>query len=134
MKPALKAIWYSFVDMWLYVKRILAVDSYIKFDTIPGYLVVYMRHYGHGREKTIRIAVGNFDAAINYIDRQPFGHPVVFREKDNWVMVPNFFVVELRSQLIQARHALERSRNSTEVSGVVTVEPAVNTRSSKSLN
>lgn len=96
--------------------------SGLSFDTRPGALVIEVTH--RDRRKTIRIRTDRLDAAVEYLDRQPHGAAVVFKEGESWVIVPNFLVPEMRAYVVNARNALRRSE------GVSVSDPAVNSKPS----
>lgn len=103
----LKAIWFGIIDTWLAVKRSVLFTSGLSFDTRPGALVIEVNH--RDLRKTIRIRTDRLDAAVDYLDRQPHGAAVVFKEGESWVIVPNFLVPEMRAYAVNARNALRRS-------------------------
>jgi hypothetical protein len=125
----LKAIWFGLIDAWLSAKRMAFIGSGLWYETKPGALLVDVQH--RDRRKTIRFRTEKLDAAIDYIDRQPHGAAVVFKEGDHWTLVPDFLSRDLRSYLVTARDALRRSKGDGDVSANVVSDPAVNTKPPK---
>lgn len=121
----------SALDAWLAIKRFWHAylgDSDLRFDTEPGALEVTLVH--DGRRKTVCITTERLDAAVRYMDAQPRGAPVVFRQGEAWVIVPDFFARRVRDHLADARDALARSRVGVAGAESAPAAPVVNVRAS----
>jgi hypothetical protein len=104
----------------------------IEFVTRPGCLLVTVRT---NTKRDVRIKTEKLGKAVEWLSRQPYGQSVVFRGgDDSWVRVPAHLVGRLRTGLTDHATAYARSTGSAQVVEPGTVDVAVNTKPSDTVN
>jgi len=88
----------------------------------------------HGNDrKVLRLANEKLGLAVKYMENQPYGSAIVFKERDHWIMVPDYLASSLYRQVKIAHNALVRSGMKAD-HGVVEAMPKTNASASKTVN